>query len=109
MPERGLVASFRCRGEKQHEYRHETGIRYMMNLQTELVSEKVYAKVHADLSSSADKRGVFVPFPQWGDGDLTPFTYIDFRANPRGLHVFAFHTFPEDLTVIKTQTLFELP
>jgi len=109
LPERGLVASFRCRGEKQHQYDHETGVRYMMNLQTESVSEKVYAKVHADLSSSGDKRGLFVPFPQWQVGDLTPFTYVDMRATPRGLHVFAFHTFPEDLTVIKTQTLFELP
>ena len=39
---------------------------------------------------------------------LTPFTYIDYEAKPNGLHVFTYHAFPADLTIVKTQSIFEL-
>ena len=39
---------------------------------------------------------------------LTPFTFIDYEAKPTELHVFAFHAFPDDLTIVKTQSIFEL-
>ena len=51
----------------------------------------------------------------WGGGVVTRavsvsggYHYIDYDAAPNSLHVFAFHAFPEDLTIIKTQSIFEL-
>ena len=45
----------------------------------------------------------------WAYGDLVPFTYIDHEARDREFHVHAFHAFPQDRTLVKTQSIFELP
>ncbi|MCK4601239.1 MAG: DUF2617 family protein, partial [Phycisphaerae bacterium] len=81
---------------------------YMMNFQVESMSPTVYSKTHHDLARLGAQRGLFVPFPMWMTRSLTPFTYIDYEAKPNQLHVFTFHAFPEDLTVVKTQSIFEL-
>lgn len=108
LPQRGLVASFRCRGERQHEYVHEDTIRYMMSFQVEPMSERLFAKTHADLFGAAQKQGILVPFPQWQTAEHVPFCHVDYHVRPDSLHALAYHVFPAETTVIKTQTLFEL-
>ena len=61
-----------------------------------------------ELARAAMQRGLFVPFPGWMSRSLTPFTYIDYDARPNQLHVLAFHAFPDELAVVKTQSIFEL-
>ena len=107
LPARGLELQMPFRGEKAHECT-KSGIRYMMNFQVESMSPMVYAQTHHELARQGAQRGMFVPFPMWMSNGLTPFTFIDYQVDGDGLHVFAFHAFPEDLTMIKTQSIFEL-
>ena len=37
-----------------------------------------------------------------------PFTHVHFEARARGLSVHAFHTFPDERAVVRTQSLFEI-
>ena len=108
LPERGRLLSVPFRGEKDQEFTHVDGIRYMMSFQVETMSARLYARAHDELAGQADKRGLFVPFPEWAINALTPFTYIDYEAKVRELHVFAYHAFPDELTLVKTQSIFEL-
>jgi hypothetical protein len=108
LPQRGSLLELPLRGERAHERKRGEGINYMMNFQVEQMSPAVYSKTHHDLARLGAKRGLFVPFPMWMSSSLTPFTYIDYEAKPNELHVFAFHAFPEDLTIVKTQSIFEL-
>lgn len=108
LPQRGLLLELPFRGERDHEFKRSGGINYMMNFQVDAMSPAVYSRTHHDLARLGMHRGLFVPFPKWMSHGLTPFSYIDFDAKPNGLHVFAFHAFPEDLTIIKTQSIFEL-
>jgi len=108
LPKRGLLLELPFRGERDHEYKRAEGINYMMNFQVESMSSIVYSKTHHDLARLGARQGLFVPFPMWMSRTLTPFTYIDYEAKPNELHVFTFHAFPEDLTVVKTQSIFEL-
>lgn len=109
LPTSGRLIELPFRREKEHGLLHGGKIRYMMNFQVELMSEKVYAATHHDLARQGAKRGLFVPFPMWmTHPPLTPFSYIDYDVTPRSLHVFAFHAFPDDLTLIKVQSIFEL-
>ena len=109
LPAGGRLIELPLRGEKDRQMLHEGKVRYMMSFQVESMSEKVYAATHHDLARQGAKRGMFVPFPMWmTNPPLTPFSYIDFEAAPRRLHVFAFHAFPDDLTLIKVQSIFEL-
>jgi len=108
LPQRGRLLELPFRGERDHERKRADGIGYMMSFQVELMSPAVYSKTHHDLARLGAQRGLFVPFPMWMSRSLTPFTYIDYEAKPNGLHVFAFHAFPDELTMVKTQSLFEL-
>ena len=108
LPKRGLQLELPFRGERDHERKRDDAINYMMNFQVESMSSAVYSKTHHELARIGSRRGLFVPFPKWMSNSLTPFTYIDYDAKPNGLHVFTFHAFPADLTIVKTQSIFEL-
>ena len=52
---------------------------------------------------------MLVRFDEWAQGDeLVPFTFIDYEARDRELHVQAFHVFPADYTILKTQSIVEI-
>jgi hypothetical protein len=108
LPKRGLQLDLPFRGEKVHQCRNLSGINYMVNFQVESMSPMVYSRTHHELARQGTQRGMFVPFPMWMSHGLTPFTFIDYQVKPDQLHVFAFHAFPEDLTMVKTQSIFEL-
>jgi len=109
LPSYGLELELPFRGERDHERMRFDGISYMMNFQVETMSPMVYRKTHHELARQGARRGLFVPFPTWMTRPpLTPFTFIDYTARPNELHVFAFHAFPEDLTIVKTQSIFAL-
>lgn len=108
LPQRGGLLEIPLRGERDHETKRSEGINYMMNFQVETMSAQVYSRTHHDLARLGARRGLFVPFPMWMSRSLTPFTYLDYEAKPNELHVFAFHAFPEALTIVKTQSIFEL-
>lgn len=108
LPQRGRMLCLPFRGEKSHERKQIDGIHYLMNLQAETMSPAVYRNTHHDLVRLGARRGIFVPYPQWRQKDLTPFSLLSYEARPNELHVMAFHAFPEALTILKTQTIFEL-
>ena len=58
----------------------------------------------------ASTRGMVVNFSEWinEDEDLVPFSFIDWEARNRELHVQSFHVFPVDYTIVKTQSIFEI-
>jgi len=108
LPQRGRLLELPFKGERDHERRRADGINYMMSFQVERMSAAVYTRTHHELAKLGTKRGLFVPFPTWMTRSLTPFSYLDYQAKPNELHVFAFHAFPEELTIVKTQSIFEL-
>jgi len=108
LPHRGKLMSLPFRGERDEEYDHVEGIRYMTSFQVEQMSARLYAKMHEELLEQAGEHGLFVPFPRWASGALTPFSHVDYEAKVRQLHVFAYHAFPEERTLVKTQSIFEL-
>ncbi len=108
LPSRGRAVSLPFRGEKAHEQKRLDGINYMMNFQAEKMTPRVYHQTHHELARQGDKTGLFVPFPMWMYNSLTPFSFISYDARPNELHSVAFHAFPEAMTIVKTQSIFEL-
>lgn len=108
LPRRGLLASVPVRGEKDHEATHDQGIHYMTSFQVERMSRRLFTRTHEDIIDRGSAEGLFVPFPEWRVGPLMPLTHIEYEAKADMLHVFTFHAFPEEFTVIKTQSIFEL-
>lgn len=108
LPRRGLVERFPFRGPRTHKCTLSRGLSYMTDFQIEKMSPNLYRQSHIDLQRFARNRGLFVAFGGASAEGLEPFSYIDFEARRDELHIHAFHAFPEQLTIIKTQSLFDL-
>lgn len=108
LPTRGVLSRFRLKGERDHERRLADGWSYLVSTQVETMDEALYKSVHCDLLRHTEKRGWFQSYDAWADGDLVPFSYIDHEARDREFHVHAFHAYPHERTLIKTQSIIEI-
>ncbi len=108
LPQRGLLEQFAFRGEKSHKCSWSKGYGYMMNFEVETMSTNLYKQTHNDLTNAARKRGIFTAFPQWARCELVPFSYLDYDAGQYELRLHTFHAFPEQQTILKTQSLFDM-
>ena len=108
LPKVGLMTRFRFRGEKDHSQGFDRGMQYIMSSQVERMTPNLFAASHRDLIRYACKRGILCTFPDWAEGELEPFTFIDYECRDAELHVHAFHAFPGESTLLKTQSIFEL-
>jgi hypothetical protein len=109
IPTRGVITRFRLKGERDHERRTPDGWGYMISTQVETMDEALYKSVHSDLQRHGTQRGWFHQYDQWAEGELAPFTYIDHEARDREFHVHAYHAYPHENTLVKTQSIIELP
>ena len=109
LPQNGLVTSFQFRGERDHLEEFDDGLRYILSTQVERMNENLFHASHRDLLRYARSRGILVMFDEWAeDEDMVPFTFIDHEARDRELHVQAFHVFPAEYTILKTQSIVEI-
>ena len=107
LPQRGLIERFQFRGPRSHKCTLNRRVSYMTDFQVEKMSQNVYRQSHIDLKRFARNRGLFVKFAALEVGGLPPFCYIDFEARQSELHIHTFAAYPDQLTMIKTQSLFE--
>jgi len=107
LPQRGLIKRFRFRGPRSHKCTLSRGVSYMTDFQIEKMSPNLYRQSHLDLERFARNRGVFVKFPGLEIDGLQPFCYIDFEARRTELHIHTFAAYPDQVTMIKTQSLFD--
>ncbi|MCG3136524.1 MAG: hypothetical protein HJJLKODD_00358 [Phycisphaerae bacterium] len=108
LPKNGVVTRFRFRGEKDHLYSFDNGIQHIMSSQVERMTPNLFVASHRDLMRHGQKRGILATFPDWSNSELVPFTFIDYEARENELHIHAFHAFPDELTLLKTQSIVEL-
>jgi hypothetical protein len=94
-------------GERRGRLRVGNGVRYEMELQTELLPPEVYLHVHDELAAEGAKRGMLFHFRPRHRLGLTPLGLVTVDALPTGLAVATFHTFPDEYAVVKTQSLIE--
>jgi len=107
LPKRGLIERFGLQSRKNHKCTLSRHLSYMTEFQVEKMSAGLYRQSHSDLERFARNRGVFVAFPAVSVGGLEPFSYVDFEARQKELHIHAFHAYPDKITIVKTQSLFE--
>jgi hypothetical protein len=82
----------------------ESGVSYEMSLAHEVVLPEVFEHLHAEMLDDGRKRGLlFHHVP----GSLSPLSYITADHLPKAVAVNAFHTDPETLTILKTQSLID--
>ena len=107
LTDRNLVTQFRFRGERDFQYRFNDSIRYIFSSQVEETTEHIFRTTYRDLVRYAQKKGLYVPYSQWATNGLEPFSFIDYETRQYELHVHAYHAFPGEWRILRTQSIFD--
>ena len=108
LPQSRQLLEDRIRGSRHETLEFDNGIRYHASFQLEQLDPEVFLHVHQELLEDSRTAAVAFSFPSTGRFDPAPLSLITTDSTPNSLLVNAFHTFPENGAVVKTQSLFEL-
>jgi hypothetical protein len=95
------------RGEHSGRFECCHGILYQTSFQVETVPEEIYLHVHDEILADGAKRGILHNFQPNHRLAVAPLGYVVAETRARCLMLSTFHTFPEENTIIKSQTLIE--
>jgi hypothetical protein len=107
LPEKRRLLNYRIRGEQNDYLRCAHGISYQMSFQVEVLPPEIFLHVHDEILADGGKRGLLHNFQPHHRLALAPLGFITVEARAGCLFLSAFHTFPDEHTVIKTQSLIE--
>ena len=108
LPDRGLIQTVPCRGEKYHETAIGTNVKYMISTQEEQLTQTLYDATKQEISSYAAKRELMsADLPANGE---TPglLSVLDIERRSHELLVQSFHLSDDNCMVIKTQAIIEV-
>lgn len=85
------------------------GIRYQTTFQLEAVSTKLFRLCQRELCNDDRKVGLVHEFDSSGRMNMGAVSYMNAETRNRSVFIQAFHTFPDDQAIVKTETYFRLP
>jgi len=109
LPQKRRLMSYKLRGERSDRVECRGGVTYQMSFQLEPVAPEIFWTFQQELAVDAGRQGMFHRFDASGRMALGALSYINVESRNRSLLVQAFHTFPDDYAIVKSQSLFELP
>jgi hypothetical protein len=107
LPERHRLLHYRLRGEHTHCLRAGSDINYQTSFQVEVLPPEIFLHVHDEILTDGGKRGLLHNFQPHHRLALAPLGYVTVEGRAGCLFISAFHTFPDEFTVVKTQSLIE--
>jgi hypothetical protein len=107
LPERRRLLAHRLRGEHSDHLVCAHGIGYQVTFQVEVLSPEIYLHVHDEILADGGKRGLLHNFQPNHRLAVAPLGFVAVEARADCLFLSTFHTFPEEHTVVKTQSLIE--
>ena len=108
LPRRSRLFEYRLHGCHTKTIELDSGLRYSVSCSLERLSATAYLRHHEELvgdCSHASLSAVFASSNRFSSG---PLSLLRTEVARDSILVYAFHTFPEHLAVVKTQSLFEL-
>jgi hypothetical protein len=102
------LLSYRLRGEHAATIRLAQNLTYQASFQSETLAPEIFQHVHEEILNDGSKRGLLHNFQTSHRLGLSPLGFVCAEMRPGCLFWSAFHTFPEENTVIKSQTLLEM-
>ena len=99
--------NYRMRGEHSGRFACCNNIVYQTSFQVETLPEEIFLHVHDEILADGNKRGILHNFQPNHRFAVAPLGYVVVESRPKCLFLSTFHTFPEENTIIKSQTLIE--
>jgi hypothetical protein len=107
LPSSGYVIRHRFQGERSDAASPAAGVSYQMSSQVEVLPPELFLHVHEEILADGLRRGLLHHFAPNHRLALSPLGFVAVEAWKDCLSVATFHTFPDEFTVIKTQSLIE--
>jgi hypothetical protein len=107
LPQRRRLLSYRLRGQRSDRVKCRGGVTYQMSFQLEPVAPEVFWTFQHELARDGERQGMLHVFRASGRMALGALSYINVETRNRSMLVQAFHTFPDDYAIVKSQSLFE--
>lgn len=109
LPETGLLYSSSVRHERSTQLLPGGGaVEYQTCFEVEHIDPEVFNHLTDELTLDAAKGGLFHRFLPTNRLAPSPVSHLHVESKPRGLLVQAFHTFPDERAIVRTQTLVEI-
>lgn len=107
LPERGLIQSLPCLGEKEHEEVVAEKINFVAAVQTENLSDNLYTATFDEMKDFAEETGAMTY--NWTDDDGGRcMTVLDLQRFRNEIHTQAYHLLATGGFVLRTQSIFEV-
>ena len=108
LPQKRRLMSYKLRGEREDQVECRGGVKYQVSFQLEPVPPEVFWTFQQELVHDGGRNGILHRFESSGRMALGALSYIHVETRSRSLSIQAFHTFPDDYAIVKSQSLFQL-
>ncbi len=109
LPEPGLLFRSPVRHERSAELRPGLGVEYQACLEVERIDPEVFAHLCDEMALDAARDRLFHRSADANRLAPAAISHLAFESRAKGLLVHAFHSFPAERAVVRTQSLFEIP
>ena len=107
LPASGRRLGHPFRGGRAGRCQLRPGVRYQVSCHVEVLTPEQFGHVHEELLADGVKKGLVFHAHPAHRLSLAPLGVVIVEALPGCLSVAAFHTFPDELAILKTQSLIE--
>lgn len=106
VPDRGVISTFPCAGEKDHEEKLSENLVYMTTIQTETLSDHLYQGTYREmLQHGRESNGLMsVWMDEFGKANLS---LLDIQRHRTEVHIQAYHLRSDCGLVLRSQSLFQ--
>jgi len=109
LPQRRRLMSYKLRGQRSDHVECRGGVAYHVSFQLEPVDPEIFWTFQQELVQDSERQGLLHTFDSSGRMALGALSYINLETRNRSVLVQAFHTFPDDCAIVKSQSLIQLP
>ena len=109
LPQKRRLLPYRLRGERHDRVKCKGGVVYQVNFQLEPADPEIFWTFQRELADDSRRQGMLHTFDASGRMAMGAMSYINVETRNRIVLVQAFHTFPDDCAIVKSQSTFELP
>jgi len=108
LPRQRRILARPLRGRRTEKVTYRDHIQYQVDFQLEPVDPEVFWTFQQELTHDGIRKGLFHKFDSSGRMSLGAVSYINVESRNKTFFVQAFHTFPDDCAIVKSQSLFQL-
>jgi len=108
LPQKRRLMSYKLKGQRTDRVECRGGASYEVGFQLESVDPEVFWTFQQELNYDGERQGMLHQFHASGRMALGALSYIYVETRSRSLLVQAFHTFPDDYAIVKSQSLFQI-